>query len=137
MNSDWNRAGCTRWLRAVVGLCLAIPMAGHAADVVAPNRPSATNAAEGRERDLGQGLAYYRMHSLPGDLPAPESGKPPACVIDLRYVGVNRSGAASFRAWVSARVAQHAPVFVLANADTDGDLLAVLRTHEWGGAVMT
>ncbi|HUR59923.1 MAG TPA: hypothetical protein VM029_19535, partial [Opitutaceae bacterium] len=45
-------------------------------------------------RDLGLGLAYFRAHDLPADLPAAE-GRKQACVLDLRYVrGDDKTGAA-------------------------------------------
>lgn len=128
--SPWRRAGAGLAL-AILGWNLAI---GGAADAMAA---SPTNAAEGKERDLGQGLAYYRIHALPLDLPPPESGKPPVCVVDLRYVRASRDEATAFRNWAGRRAAVRPPVLVLVNGGTDGDLLAVLRTHEWGGSVMT
>ena len=36
-------------------------------------------------RDLGRNLAFYRIHSLPADLP-PNDGRKQPCVLDLRYV---------------------------------------------------
>lgn len=96
----------------------------------------ATNAAQGSERDLGLGLAYHRIHQLPADLPAAEGAKAPPCVVDLRYVRTNAAGARAFFAWLASRASPHTPVFVLANADTDADLLAARRGHPVAAGVM-
>jgi len=83
----------------------------------------ATNAAQGRERDLGQGLAYFRLHSLPADLPPPESGRVPPCVVDLRYLRTEPAGVTAFTAWIRGRASERTPVFILANAETERALL--------------
>jgi hypothetical protein len=98
--------------------------------------PPATNAAEGRERDLGLGLAYYRIHQLPEDLPASDGPRTPACVVDLRYVRTNGAGAKAFQNWLLGRATARSPVFVLANADTDGAVLAALKDRDPSGGVM-
>lgn len=81
-------------------------------------------AAPPPARDLGQGLAYYRMHELPADLPAMPA--PRACVLDVRYVPVELQVATAFRAWLTFHAAPRAPIFVLANAGTGEALLAAL-----------
>src|SRR5262245_34751309 len=110
---------------SAVGACLQA-MGGvlflFAAIATAPAASPAANAAEGRERDLGMGLAYYRIHQLPADLPASEGSRPPACVVDLRYARADAAGAKAFQGWLAVRVSQHSPVLVLANSDTDRDL---------------
>jgi hypothetical protein len=98
--------------------------------------PGATNAAQGRERDLGQGLVYFRVRKLPADLPPAEVGRPPPCVIDLRYVRTDSAGAAAFGFWIGARASVRTPVFVLANPETDGALLASARAHATAGGVL-
>jgi hypothetical protein len=74
-------------------------------------------------RELGHGLAYVRVHSLPGDLPA-VMGE--ACVLDLRYVAGGRAAAAPLGSWVRAHCGRRTPVLILANARTGPDLLAGL-----------
>lgn len=77
-------------------------------------------------RDLGQGLSYYRVHDLPKDMPSPESGRPGACVLDLRYATAGENEASALRAWVKFNVSAHTPIFVLENSQTASSLLAVL-----------
>src|SRR3954464_6660233 len=122
--------GQLRWCRAsgvLVGVLLGpnLTMAAAANPTAAA---SPANAAEGKERDLGQGLAYFRIHALPADLPPPESGKPPVCVVDLRYVRASRDEAMAVRNWITARVAARPPVLVLVNGATDSDLLGLFRS---------
>jgi hypothetical protein len=82
-------------------------------------------------RDLGQGLAYLRVHELPADLPAAEAGrKPQSCVLDLRYVRGDEKAAAAVDAWLKSRATARTPVFVLANTDTAPALLAVLAPED-------
>ncbi|HEY5227627.1 MAG TPA: hypothetical protein VIJ19_03745 [Opitutaceae bacterium] len=77
-------------------------------------------------RDLGQGLTYYRVHELPADQPSPLTGRPGACVLDLRYAKSDAPSAATLKAWIKFNVTAHTPVFVLENAETDTALLAAL-----------
>jgi hypothetical protein len=77
-------------------------------------------------RDLGEGLTYFRVHELPADQPSPVSGRPGACVLDLRYAKSDAPSALTLRAWIKFNVTPHTPVFVLENAETDPALLAAL-----------
>jgi hypothetical protein len=77
-------------------------------------------------RDLGQGLTYYRVHQLPQDQPAPASGRPGACVLDLRYAKSDEPDATVLKDWVMFNVSARKPIFILENAQTDPALLAVL-----------
>jgi len=104
-----------------VALAVWFGSVGFAAEPV----PRATNAADGRERDLGQGLLYYRMHALPDDLPPPERGRIPPCVIDLRYLRTDEAGVAAFAGWVAGRASARTPVFILANEETEAGLRRV------------
>jgi hypothetical protein len=99
-----------RLLAAVAGACAAA-LAAPAATLV---------------RDLGQGLTYYRIHEIPQDQPAPLSGRPGACVLDLRFAKSDELGASALKAWVMFNVSAHSPIFILENAQTDPALLAVL-----------
>jgi hypothetical protein len=74
------------------------------------------------ERDLGQGLIYFRVHHLPEDLPAASGpGKP--CVLDLRYVTGDSARSALLVRWLKARATARSPVFLLANQETSPALL--------------
>jgi hypothetical protein len=80
----------------------------------------------GIERDLGQGLAYRRLHALPADLPA-ASAKPGALVLDLRYARGDAAAAAALGAWLQFHAAVRTPVFLLVNAATAPALLDFLE----------
>lgn len=89
------------------------------------------------ERDLGQGLRFFRIHELPADLPSTEkSGKPPPCVVDVRYARGDAESARAFEAWLRFRAQPRVPIFVLANGATDTALLRVLAQREVGGGVV-
>ena len=88
------------------------------------------------ERDLGVGLVYFRIHALPVDLPARPAGRVPACVVDVRYLAANADAAKAFSVWLKQRATPRSPVFVVANADTSADVLAVLRTHGRGAGIV-
>jgi hypothetical protein len=75
-------------------------------------------------RDLGLGLLYRRVLSIPADLPpAGEVGGHP-CVLDLRFADGNRTAAGALAAWLRAQCSPATPVFLLANAGTNPLLLA-------------
>lgn len=123
-------------LRLLAGFVLG-SLAGARIEAAAPAAgPTATNAAQGRERDLGEGLVYFRVHQLPADLPPPESGRVPPCVVDLRYVRTDSAGAAAFGFWVGGRATLRSPVLVLVNRQTDAALLASARAHATAGGVL-
>ena len=96
--------------------------------------PSAFGAAPAR--DLGQGLSYYRVRELPRDLPSPESGRPGACVLDLRFARAGETEASALRAWVRFNVSAHAPIFVLENSMTAPSLLAALPGNGPSGLIV-
>lgn len=75
------------------------------------------------ERDLGQGLSYIRVHVLPDDLPTP-SGRPGACVLDLRYAKATDTSPAALRAWFKFNASARTPIFVLENQETGASILA-------------
>ncbi|MSU23348.1 MAG: hypothetical protein EXS32_05930 [Opitutus sp.] len=89
------------------------------------------------DRDLGQGLAYHRVHQLPADLPTAESTRKQPCVLDLRYVRGDADAAAALAAWLRFHATAHAPVFILANADTSPALLASTAEPERDTHVIT
>ena len=76
------------------------------------------------QRDLGQGLTYFRVHHLPEDLPAASNAPGKPCVLDLRYVPGDAAGSARLVRWLKARATPRTPVFLLANQDTGAALLA-------------
>jgi hypothetical protein len=77
-------------------------------------------------RDLGQGLAYYRVRQLPQDQPSAPAGGPGACVLDLRFAAAGEKEAAALGAWVRFNVSARAPIFILENSETAPSLLAAL-----------
>ncbi len=87
-------------------------------------------------RDLGQGLTYYRVHEIPQDQPAPISGRPGACILDVRFAKADELGASALRAWVMFNVSAHAPIFILENSQTDPALLAVFPTRGPAGLIV-
>jgi hypothetical protein len=89
------------------------------------------------ERDLGQGLAYYRVHRLPDDLPTTEAARHKPCVLDVRYVHGDSKAAAALAGWLKFHAARTTPVFVLANGETSRAILIALADHEPGAGVMT
>lgn len=97
---------------------------------------AAASAAAGQVRDLGQGLAYYRVHELPSDLPSPPAGRPGPCVLDLRFAKANEIAASALKAWVSFNVSARTPIFVLENAATSPSLLAALPGNGPKGLVV-
>lgn len=77
--------------------------------------------------DLGQGLAYLRLKSLPADLSAlPASLAQPALVLDLRFATAEAADAAALRNELAARADPRAPVFILFNAETSPALRQAL-----------
>jgi hypothetical protein len=90
------------------------------------------------EKDLGQGLRYFRVAALPADLPpAPAAGaKAPACVVDLRFAAADDAAAKAFAAWARFRSGPKAPTFVLVNAATAPALRRVLAARERGGGLI-
>jgi hypothetical protein len=75
-------------------------------------------------QELGDGLTYFRAHELPADLPAAEAAMGRANILDLRYVSGSRAAANGLTAWLNAHASLHAPVILLANAETGAALLA-------------
>src|SRR5438309_158691 len=82
------------------------------------------------ERDLGRGLAYFRLHELPADLPGkPTGAKVSPCVVDVRYLHADGPATTAFVAWLKFRATRQSPVFVLANHETEGALIDALANH--------
>jgi hypothetical protein len=81
------------------------------------------------QRDLGQGLAYVRVHELTADLAAASAAGHPT-VLDLRYVAGGPPEAADLFAWLKRHAGPRTPVFLLANSATSAALLAPLNSPE-------
>lgn len=95
----------------------------------APAPPPAPNAPHGFTRDLGEGLAYYRVTTLPSDLPVTDTARKQPRVLDLRYVPGDITAGAALSGWLKFNAAPRTPVFLLINADTSGALLRHLATR--------
>jgi len=88
----------------------------------------------GREpADLGQGLSYIRVESLPTDLPASPTLK--AVVLDLRYITGDETAASALTAWLRSRAG--APTLVLANPETSAPLRQALLTDRLPAGTLT
>ena len=89
------------------------------------------------ERDLGQGLLYFRVHDLPADLPAAAPKSHPL-VVDLRYTAATPTGASALAAWLKSRATPDWPVFVLLNSETSPALRAEFAAgHRPAAGVIT
>jgi hypothetical protein len=86
---------------------------------IAPAAPAAP-----LERDLGLGLVFCRVHTLPGDLPTSESLQRHAWILDVRYVAGDRAAATALTGWLKFHASATTPVLLLANAETSAVLLA-------------
>jgi hypothetical protein len=76
------------------------------------------------ERDLGQGLTYFRVHVLPEDLPVVGSVRGQAVILDVRYVPGDARLGAGLALWLRAHANPRSPVFLLANSATSPALLS-------------
>jgi hypothetical protein len=75
-------------------------------------------------RDLGQGLVFCRVHTLPGDLPTDEAVRRHPWILDVRYVAGDRAAATALTGWLKFHASAATPVLLLANAETSAVLLA-------------
>ncbi len=85
--------------------------------------------------DLGEGLTYWRLATLPADLPS--GGQPGACVLDLRYAAGNEAAAIALAGWLKFHAAARTPVLVLANPATATPLLQALASTALPGGTLT
>lgn len=86
-------------------------------------------------RDLGQGLAYFRVHALPDDLPETAPAHT-ACVLDLRFAAADAAQAGALSAWIKFNATPKSPVFVLENAGTSRALRAAVASGTPGVIVL-
>lgn len=91
---------------------------------------AAAGTAAPLQKDLGEGLVYFRVHHLPADLPADSALRSRPCVLDLRYVRGDAPTAALLKTWLKAHAAVKSPVLLLANLDTSPALLAPLASAQ-------
>jgi hypothetical protein len=85
--------------------------------------------ADRLERDLGHGLAYFRLHTLPADLPL-ATARRGAAILDLRYTRIEPGATAALGAWLKSHSSTATPVFVLLNAETDPAVLGYFTSHD-------
>lgn len=76
------------------------------------------------EHDLGKGLVYFRITEATPGLPQLDANR--SAVLDLRYTGPRAVAEKALTDWLQRQATPQAPVFVLANAQTAPELLAIL-----------
>ena len=80
-------------------------------------------------RDLGEGLVYHRITTLPTDLPTAEAARKQPCVLDLRFVRGDAAAGTALDAWLKFRATSRTPVLLLINAETAAPVLAPLAAR--------
>lgn len=83
--------------------------------------------------DLGQGLGYLQIRSVPADLPGRQDKVPEqqAWVIDLRGAKTDQSQTRTLLAWLRFHSKASAPSLVLLNADTTHMLREMIIEAQW------
>jgi hypothetical protein len=97
---------------------------------------SGTASAAAFSRDLGRGLVYYRIETLPTDLPSSAATRKQPCVLDLRYAHGDSAAAAGMQAWLKFYASPRTPVFILVNSQTDRALLQAFGARGSLGSVL-
>lgn len=110
--------------KAISFLLLFLPVVRAASPALSLPAVSSSNPSNRLDFDLGQGLAYHRVHQLPADLPTAESARKQPCVLDLRYVRGDATDATALSAWLRFHATSRTPVFILANPSTSAELFA-------------
>lgn len=82
------------------------------------------------QRSLADGLVYFRVHTLPADLPSDEALQKRACVLDLRYATSDAAGATVLSGWLKFHSAPRTPIFALVNGGTAGVVADALRDDD-------
>ncbi|HVU36652.1 MAG TPA: hypothetical protein VHE61_24640 [Opitutaceae bacterium] len=95
---------------------------------VAPLRsaPGPSGSSPVLERTLKDGLLYFRLHSVPGDLPAAAAVQKHPCILDLRYAQAATGATTVLAGWLKFHASTHEPVFALVNEGTAPAVLAGL-----------
>jgi len=88
------------------------------------------------EREVGNGLLYYRVHKLPDDLPGKTAGRVAPTIVDVRYVNADANAAAALFTWLRNRATSRSPVFVVANSDSSPALLKVISGNPRGSGIV-
>jgi hypothetical protein len=104
--------------------------------VVASMATHVPASAEALQRDLGQGLQFFRAHILPADLPSDKAKSGPL-VLDLRYTLAETDAAKALDAWLKFRATERTPVLVLFNPDTALSLRDLLASAEGQPGLIT
>lgn len=79
------------------------------------------------ERDLGEGLTYFRVRSVPADLPSDAAIQNRSAVVDLRFAKGDSAAPTLVAGWMKFHASPKAIRFVLVNGATDPHILAGLR----------
>jgi len=87
-------------------------------------------------RDLGQGLAYYRVHELPADLPTNPGARPGPGVLDLRFAKSDEASAGALKAWLMFNATPRTPIFAIENAGTAPALRAAIAPNVAQGLIV-
>jgi len=77
-------------------------------------------------RDLGDGLAYHRITTLPADLPKEAGNRNQSLILDLRFVRGDAAAGTALDAWLKFHPSSRTPVFLLINAETEAAVLTPL-----------
>lgn len=92
--------------------------------------------AKPANRDLGDGLLYFRAEIIPRDLP-PADVKAGPLILDLRYALAEVDASTALNAWLKLRATAKTPVFLLLNSDTAPGLKTLLREGPSRPSVIT
>ncbi len=82
------------------------------------------------QRSLADGLVYFRVHTLPADLPSDQALQKRACVLDLRYTTSDAAGATVLNGWLKFHSAPRTPIFALVNGGTANVVADALREND-------
>ena len=96
---------------------------------------AATGHAGPLQRNLSDGLVYFRVKTLPADLPTDDTLPKHATIVDLRYTKGDTAGASVLGSWLKFHAAPRTPVFVLVNSSTASTLIHVLEDRDIPGVL--
>jgi hypothetical protein len=87
-------------------------------------------------RELGDGLLYFRAEIVPRDLP-PADVKAGPLILDLRYALADTDASTALNTWLKLRATPATPVFLLVNPDTAPGLRDLLMNGPLRDSVIT
>jgi hypothetical protein len=87
------------------------------------------------QRNLDDGLVYFRIRAVPADLPADTAIDRHPAIVDVRYATADAAGAAVFGSWLKFHASRQQPLFVLANPATAAPLLSALHSASEPGVL--